>query len=202
MATPVLSTQRRTDVEDDLGGARPGSRLTPRPLPTGCAGRRAGKAGSRGRESPSKRFLVMRGTSDWCTLLGFVRPLLPGFEPLAGVPGHADRHSLQAARPVVAGQAAAPALGLLWAGSLFAADGLLPRAFCHQCTPALVWLQAASALLAIGAAYVAISGTLTYLVYRTHLEQVVTSLVSNAVAYGAGKPIDLDGLLNMVRRHC
>ncbi len=144
----------------------------------------------------------MRGTSDWCTLLGLVRPLLPGFEPLAGVPCHANRYSLQAARPVVAGLAVAPALGLLWAGGLFAADGLLPRAFCHQCTPALVWLQAASALLAIGVAYVVISGTLTYLVYPTRLERVVTSLVSDAVAYGAGKPIDLDGVLNMVRRHC
>jgi len=60
------------------------------------------------------------------------------------------------------------ALMLLWPGllpNLFAASGFMPHGHCYLWKPELVWLHLLSDLL-IGMAYISISATLTYLVYK------------------------------------
>ncbi|MDC4227623.1 MAG: hypothetical protein MPW15_26190 [Candidatus Manganitrophus sp.] len=61
-----------------------------------------------------------------------------------------------------------PLLFLFWPGwfkNLFASEGFLPHLYCYLEKPGLVLLHVVSDSL-IGSAYVAISATLTYLVYR------------------------------------
>ncbi|MFB2923250.1 PAS domain S-box protein [Aerosakkonema funiforme] len=65
--------------------------------------------------------------------------------------------------------AAVLALMLLWPGlwkNLLVANGFLPHGHCYLWKPSLVWLHIISDTL-IGLAYVAISGTLAYLVYKS-----------------------------------
>ncbi|MDC4203921.1 MAG: hypothetical protein MPW17_18660 [Candidatus Manganitrophus sp.] len=52
-----------------------------------------------------------------------------------------------------------------WFKNLFASEGFLPHLYCYLEKPGLVLLHVVSDSL-IGSAYVAISATLTYLVYR------------------------------------
>src|SRR5262245_22912041 len=52
-----------------------------------------------------------------------------------------------------------------WIDDLFSAQGFLPHGHCYLWKPGLVWLHVVSDAL-IGLAYVAISVTLAYLVYR------------------------------------
>src|SRR5690349_12315219 len=57
---------------------------------------------------------------------------------------------------------------LLWptlAARFFGSNDYLPRAFCYLRRPALVWTHVTADSL-IGLAYLAISATLTYLVYK------------------------------------
>ncbi|MBD1871852.1 response regulator, partial [Nodosilinea sp. FACHB-131] len=56
-----------------------------------------------------------------------------------------------------------------WWSPLFAVNGFIPHGHCYLWKPGLVWLHLLSDLL-IGLAYVAISGTLAYLVYKTRRE--------------------------------
>lgn len=56
-----------------------------------------------------------------------------------------------------------------WWNSLLAANGFIPHGHCYLWKPGLVWLHVISDTL-IGLAYVAISATLAYLVYKTRRE--------------------------------
>ena len=56
-----------------------------------------------------------------------------------------------------------------WWSSLLAANGFIPHGHCYLWKPSLVWLHLLSDAF-IALAYVAISGTLAYLVYKTRLE--------------------------------
>ncbi|HEY9694865.1 MAG TPA: ATP-binding protein [Oculatellaceae cyanobacterium] len=63
-------------------------------------------------------------------------------------------------------------LMLLWPGllqNLLVANGFMPHGHCYLWKPALVWLHLSSDTL-IGLAYVSISATLTYLVYKARRE--------------------------------
>ncbi len=56
-----------------------------------------------------------------------------------------------------------------WWSPLFAVNGFIPHGHCYLWKPGLVWLHLLSDL-SIALAYVAISGTLAYLVYKTRQE--------------------------------
>lgn len=56
-----------------------------------------------------------------------------------------------------------------WWNSLVTVNGFIPHGHCYLWKPGLVWLHVASDSL-IALAYVAISGTLAYLVYKTRQE--------------------------------
>ncbi|UBF30577.1 response regulator (plasmid) [Kovacikia minuta CCNUW1] len=62
-----------------------------------------------------------------------------------------------------------PLAFLGWQTSLFTANGFIPHGHCYLWKPGLVWMHVASDSL-IAIAYIAISATLAYLVYKTRQE--------------------------------